>query len=62
MKDPENDREYIKRASQELLALKRVAGLDWKGFAKVKDYPIESEVSEVKANDEKNLDYRCERN
>ena len=34
-KDPEKDREFIQRASQELLALRRVAGLDWKGFAKL---------------------------
>ena len=55
-KDPENDREYLERASQELLALKRAAALDWKGFAKVKGYPIESEVSKVKGNDNENLD------
>ena len=55
-KDPENDREYLERASQELLALKRAAALDWKGFAKVKGYSIESEVSKVKGNDNENLD------
>ena len=35
--------------------MKRAAALDWKGFAKVKGYPIESEVFEVRGND-KNLD------
>ena len=55
-KDPENDREYLERASQELLGLKRAAALDWKGFANVKGYPIESEVSGVKGNDNENLD------
>ena len=55
-KDPENDREYLERASQELLALKRAAALDWKGFAKVKGHSIESEVSEVKGNDDEYLD------
>ena len=41
-KDPEKDRENLERASQELLALKRAVALAWKGFAKVKGYPIES--------------------
>ena len=54
-KDPVKDRENLERASQELLALKRASALDWKSFAKVKGYPIESEVSEVKGHD-KNLD------
>ena len=57
-KDPEKDREYLERASQEALVLKRITGLDWKGFAKVKGHPNESEVSEAGAegNDDENLD------
>ena len=55
-KDPEKDHEYLQNASQEASALKWVAGLDWKAFAKVKGYIIESEVSEVEGNHEKNLD------
>ena len=50
------DREHIERASQEAVALKRVAGLDIKGFEKVKGYPKESEVSEIKVKDKENLD------
>ena len=56
LKDPEKDRKYLERASQEALALKEVAGLDWKGFAKVKGYPIACEVSDVEGNDYENLD------
>ena len=46
-KDPEKDREYLQNASQEASALKWVAGLDWKAFAKVIGYIIESEFSDV---------------
>ena len=53
-KDPENDCEYLEGASQETSDLIKVAGLDWKGFAKVKGYPIESEVPEVKVKDDEN--------
>ena len=55
-KDPEKDHEYLQNASQEASALKWVAGFDWKAFAKVKGYIIESEVSEVEGNNEKNMD------
>ena len=57
-KDPKKDLEYLERASQEALLLKRIDGLDWKCFAKVKGHPNESEVSETRAegNDDDYLD------
>ena len=55
-KDPEKNREFLERASQEALALKRVAGLDWKSFEKIKGYLKETEVSEFERNNDENLD------
>ena len=61
-KNSVNDREYLEKASQEALALKRIAGLDWKGFAKVKGYPIACEVSEVEVGDQNEPDDKLDDN
>ena len=47
-KDPEKDHEYLQNASHEASALKWVAGLDWKCFAKVKGYIFESNLRFLK--------------